>query len=135
MCVCVGGGGGVGYLSPYSQKKNRHFPLFPHNLIILFSVFPVPQNCICSPVPFSFRLLFPCSPEINGPPCSPEINGLILLFPKTTGLKNTDNFDRPHPIKEMLSFESDPEKIPAKYLQKIVTPLLPSKIQILNPKK
>ena len=36
-------------------------------------MFPVSQNCLCSPVFFSFRLLFPCSPEING---------LIPLFNK-----------------------------------------------------
>ena len=39
-------------------------------------MFHVPQNCLCFPGPFSFILLFPRSPEING---------LIPLFPKTTG--------------------------------------------------
>ena len=37
-----------------------------------FSMFPVPQNCLCFPVSFSF--IFPCSLEIND---------LIPLFPKT----------------------------------------------------
>ena len=39
-------------------------------------MFPVPQNGFCSAVPFSFRFLFPCAPEING---------LIPLFPKPLG--------------------------------------------------
>ena len=65
------GGGGV----PVLLKKSA-FSLVPQNRNLGFSMFPVPQNCICSPVPFSFRLLFPCSSEING---------LIPLFPKTLG--------------------------------------------------
>ena len=61
-------------------------PLFPWN-ISAFSIVPqnknlnflgslFPQNYICSPVPFIFRLVFPCSPEINI---------IILLVPITTG--------------------------------------------------
>ena len=36
------------------------------------SIFPVPQNYLCSPVPIIFRLVFSCSPEITDFPCSPE---------------------------------------------------------------
>ena len=35
-------------------------------------MFPVPQYCLCSPVPLKIWPLFPCSPEINTIfPCSP----------------------------------------------------------------
>ena len=39
-------------------------------------LFPVPQYCLCSPVPLKIWPLFPCSPEINT---------LFPLFPKTPG--------------------------------------------------
>ena len=39
-------------------------------------MFPVPQNCLCSPVPLMFRLLHHYSPEINV---------LVLLLSKTPG--------------------------------------------------
>ena len=39
-------------------------------------MFPDPQNYICFPVPFIFRLVLPCSPEIND---------IIPLFPLIPG--------------------------------------------------
>ena len=42
------------------------FP-FSAKSISWFSVFPVPQNCLCSPVPLIVRHLFTCSPDINKP--------------------------------------------------------------------
>ena len=67
-----GGGGGTCSFVPW---KNDIFPCSPKSKS-WFSMFPVPQYCLCSPVPFIFRLLFPRSPELN---C------LIPLFPKTPG--------------------------------------------------
>ena len=57
------------------KKKIDIFPCSPKSKS-WFSLFPVPPNCFCSPIPFSFRLLFPCSHEING---------LIPLFLQTPG--------------------------------------------------
>ena len=61
-------------------------PLFPWNKLacslvpqiskIWFCMFPVPQYCLCSPVPLKIWPLFLCSPEINA---------LVPLFPKTPG--------------------------------------------------
>ena len=50
-------------------------------------MFPVPQYCLCSPVPLKILPLFPCSPEIND---------IVPLFPKTPGrasFYNLDNVD------------------------------------------
>ena len=48
-------------------------------------MFPVPQNCLCSPFPLIFRPLFPCSPEkIALIPQNPW-EGLTL--PSTIGFK------------------------------------------------
>ena len=69
----AGGGGGYRFLC--SPEKVGICPCSPKSKS-WFSMSHVPQNCLCSPVPFSFRLLFPFSPEING---------LIPLFPKTSG--------------------------------------------------
>ena len=44
-----------------------------------FPTFPVPQNCLCAPVPLIFRPNFPCSPEINA---------FIPVFPKTPAWAN-----------------------------------------------
>ena len=62
-----GWGGGRGFLFPCSPEIFQHFRLFPglKNLNFLFSMFPSAQNYIGSPVTFIFRLVFPCSPEIN----------------------------------------------------------------------
>ena len=70
MCVVVVGGGG----GTRSLEKIDIFPCSPKSKS-RFSMFPVPPNCLCSHVPFNFRLLF------QG--CSPEISGLISLIPKT----------------------------------------------------
>ena len=61
-------------------------PLFPRNKLtyspvpqkskICYLIFPVPQYCLCSPVPLKIWPFFPCSPEINA---------LFPLFPKTHG--------------------------------------------------
>ena len=60
-----------GYLFPCSPEKIRHFPLFSEIKIFDFLCSLFPKIAFCSHVPFSFRLLFPHCPEING---------LILLF-------------------------------------------------------
>ena len=56
---------GVRTCSLVPLKKKMAFSLVPQNQT-WFSMFPISQKCLCSPVPFSFRGLFPCSPEING---------------------------------------------------------------------
>ena len=78
MCVCVcvgGGGGGRGGACSLVPLKTSAFSLVPQNqnTDVLCSLFP---EIAFVPVPFSFRLLFFCSPEING---------LIPLFPKPLG--------------------------------------------------
>ena len=66
-------GGGGGYLFPCSPEINWLVPLFPKNRKFCFLMFPVPQYCLCSPVPLKILPLFPCSPEINTLfPCSPK---------------------------------------------------------------
>ena len=61
-----------GTFSLVPLKKNRHFPLFPKIKILIFVMFPLPQNCLCS-VPFSFLLLlfpwnkWPYSPVPQNP--------------------------------------------------------------------
>ena len=65
-----------GTCSLVPQKKKIGIFLCSPKSKPLFSMFSIPQNCICCHVPFSFRLLFPCSPEIKG---------FISLFPKTPG--------------------------------------------------
>ena len=50
--------------------------LFPCSPEINFALFPVPQNCLCSPFPLMFRRLYHYSPEINA---------LVRLLPKTPG--------------------------------------------------
>ena len=52
-------------------------PLIP----ICFRMFPVPQYCFCSPVPFKIWP-FPLFHKTHGGTCSPEINWLVPLFPK-----------------------------------------------------
>ena len=60
---------------PFFPEKNRHFPLF-HKIKILIFYVPFSPEGFCFPVVFNFRLLFPCSPEING---------LMPLFSKPLG--------------------------------------------------
>ena len=69
-----------------SQGGGVPVPLFPLNKLacshvpqkskICFLMFPVPQYCLCSPVPLKIWPLFPCSPEINA---------LFPLLTKTPG--------------------------------------------------
>ena len=54
-----------GSLFPCSSEINWLVPLFPKKSKICFLMFPVPQYCLCSPVPLKIWPLFPCSPEIN----------------------------------------------------------------------
>ena len=68
--------GGGGYLFPCSPEINWLVPMFPRNKKKMFSMFPVPQYCLCSPVRLKIWPLFPCSPEINA---------LVPLFPKAPG--------------------------------------------------
>ena len=57
-----GGVGGGGYLLSCSpEKKIGIFPCSQKSKY-WFYMFPVPKNCLYSPVPFSFRFVFPCSP-------------------------------------------------------------------------
>ena len=72
-------GVGVGYLSLVPLK---YFLIFPcsQKSKSLFSIFPAPRNYLCSPVPFIFRLVFSCFPEIND---------IIPLFPRTPGRAST----------------------------------------------
>ena len=64
-----------GYLFPCSPEINWLVLLFPKNRKFVF-MFPVPQYCLCSPVPLEIWPMLPCSPEINA---------LFPLFPKTPG--------------------------------------------------
>ena len=57
--------GGICSLDPL---KKSSFSLVPHNQNLDSSMIPIPQNGLCFPVPFSFRLLFPCSPKPLGVP-------------------------------------------------------------------
>ena len=82
MCGGGGGGGGGrgrggagGESGTFVPLKKSAFSLFPKSKLFIFFVL-CSKNCLCSPVHFSFRLLFPCSPEING---------FIPLFLKTPG--------------------------------------------------
>ena len=67
-------GGGVPFpLLPW--KKSAFFPCSLKSKI-WFSIFPVPQNCICSPVPFSFFTFVPLFPwKMALCPCSPKSLG------------------------------------------------------------
>ena len=60
-----GGGGGEGVPVPLEKMA-----LFPKNKTLIFYV-PVPQNCLCSPVPLIFRPLFPWK-KLPLFPCSPK---------------------------------------------------------------
>ena len=77
-----GGGGREVTCSLVPLKKNSAFFLIPQNQNFGFSMFSVPQHCLCFSVPFSFIILFPCSAEING---------LIPLFLKTPGSRPQKN--------------------------------------------
>ena len=72
---------------PVSSKTMALFPCSPKTKS-WFSMFPVPQSCLCSPVPLNFRPLFPCSPEKNCP-CSPVPQN------PWEGLNNNDRVIRP----------------------------------------
>ena len=56
-------------------KNIALYPCFPKTKSS-FCMFPVPKNCLCSPVPLIFRPLFPCSPEKIA---------IVPLFPQTPG--------------------------------------------------
>ena len=58
-----GGGGGGGFLFPCSPEIIGLFPITQKSKIC-FLMFPVPQYCLCSPVPLKIKPLFPCSPEL-----------------------------------------------------------------------
>ena len=76
-----------GYLFPCTPEINWLVPLFPKNRKKkCFLMFPVPQYCLCSPVPLKIWHLFPCSPEINT---------LFPLFPKTPGRASSIASSRP----------------------------------------
>ena len=49
-------------LVPLEKKKTALLPCSSKTKS-WFSMFPVPQNCLCSPVPLIFRPFFPRSPE------------------------------------------------------------------------
>ena len=91
-----GGGRGRGYLFPCSPRKYGLVSLFVKTKS-WFSMFPFPQDCLCSPVPIIFRPLFPCSLEKNA---------FIPLFPKTPGrivkILSLDRLwtFRPRPVRE-----------------------------------
>ena len=62
--------GGGGTCSLVLLKKYGIFPCSPNQNLDFLAVL---QNCLCSPVPFIFRLLFPCFIERNGlVPSSPK---------------------------------------------------------------
>ena len=99
-------------------------PLFPWNKLACSPVpqkskicfmFPVPEYCLCSPVPLKIWPLFPCFPEINT---------LFPLFPKTPGRALMISsykmyYDICLKLKSMLlwvfSFTAD-SKVPSLYL-------------------
>ena len=58
---------------PMFHWKMFEFSLLPQNQNLNFLCFLLPRNYLCSPVPFIFRLVFSCSPEIND---------IISLFPR-----------------------------------------------------
>ena len=72
-------------------------------------MFPVLQNCFCSPVPFIFRLLFPCSREIHWiSPSSPkplggsQTSSLPLSHYENTPIKKyNENFT----TKKLVNFQ------------------------------
>ena len=72
-------GGERGRGVPVPLEKMALFPCSPKTKS-WFSIFPVPQNCLCSPVPLMFRPLFPCSPENIA--CSLRNNDIVSLFLK-----------------------------------------------------
>ena len=78
-----GGGGGDGTCSLVSLKKMALFPCSPKTKSG-FSMFPVPQNCLCSPVPLIFRPLFPCS--LKKVPLFPKTHGRVSQMGKQTDL-------------------------------------------------
>ena len=59
-----------GPLFPWNKLACSHVP--KKLKMCCFLMFPVPQYCLCSPVPIKIWPLFPCSPEINAlfPLCS-----------------------------------------------------------------
>ena len=69
---------GAGTCSP---EINLHFPLFLKSKS-WFSMYPIPQNCLCSPVPFIFKPLFLVPPP---PPPPPRQMALFLCSPKLLG--------------------------------------------------